>query len=121
MMNMSLSQFGMLFAAHAFSLDNKDLGLSEAFEKAIKLTRSGEKVALLYSEQVSEEQLYTICAIACDKQGVEYYGSRLDTCMDAWMHRVAKDLKIDTITAEGYLVIAWMHRGHVSLPPGKIC
>ncbi|MGI0044781.1 MAG: hypothetical protein ACRD47_13835, partial [Nitrososphaeraceae archaeon] len=77
-----------------FSLDNKNLGLSEAFKEAIKLARLGEKVVLLYSEQVSEEQPYSICAVECDKQRVEYYGSRLD--------KVGKDLKIDTNTTEGY-------------------
>jgi hypothetical protein len=94
-LNMSHSQFGILLAAHAFSLDNKNLGLKEAFEKAITLVRSGQKAVLLYSEQVSHEQPYSICAITCDIQKVENYGSRLD--------KVATELKLDTRTSEGYL------------------
>jgi hypothetical protein len=92
--NMSHSQFGMLFAAHAFGLDNKDLGLSEALQLSLTLTRSGKKVVLLYSEQVSEQEPYSIYAIACDKQRVEYYGSRLG--------KVARDLNIAISTTEGY-------------------
>ncbi|MGH9965896.1 MAG: hypothetical protein ACRD8W_07310 [Nitrososphaeraceae archaeon] len=93
-MNMSHSQFGMLLAAHANGLDNTNFGLVEAFEKAIIRGRSGKKGVLLYSEQVSLEMPYSVCAIVGDKERVEDYGSELD--------KIVKDLKIDTDTTEGF-------------------
>jgi hypothetical protein len=93
-MNVSHSQFGSLFAAYAYGLDNLNLGLPVAFVKAISMARTNKKVVLLYSEQVSEGQRYSICAIVCDKQRMQDYGSRLD--------KVAKNLKIDTKTTEGF-------------------
>lgn len=94
-MNTSHSQFGSLFAAYAYGVDNLNLGMSEAFVKAIKMARANEKDVLIYSEQVSEEQPYSICALVCDRQRVKYYGSRLD--------KVARDLKIDTKTIRVFI------------------
>jgi hypothetical protein len=93
-MNVSHSQFGVLFAGYAYGLDNLNLGLSEAFEQAIKMARSKEKAVVIYSEQVSYEQPYSICAIVSDKHTVENYGSKLD--------KIQKDLKINTETTDGY-------------------
>jgi hypothetical protein len=93
-MNLSHSQFGALFAAYAFGLNNLNLKLSEAFEEAIKMARAKEKAVILYSEQVSIEQPYSICAIVSDKYKIDDYGSRLD--------KIEKDLKIDTKTTDGY-------------------
>jgi hypothetical protein len=93
-MNVSHSQFGSLFASHAYGLNNLNLTLQEAFEGAIKIARSNDKAVVIYSEQVSYEQPYSICAIVSDKSMIEYYGSRLD--------KIQKDLKINTATTDGY-------------------
>jgi hypothetical protein len=94
-MNVSHSQFGVLFAAYAYGLDNLNLNLSEAFREAIKIARSKDKAVVLYTEQLSYEQQYSICAIASDKNTIENYGSRLD--------KIEKDHGIDTKTKDGYL------------------
>lgn len=86
-MNLSHSQFGALLASYAYSIDNLNLELSQAFEEATKLARSNEKAVIIYSEQVFLKQPYSICAIASDKNRVEDYGSRLD--------KIEKQLSID--------------------------
>ena len=91
-MNLSHSQLGI--CSYAFGLNNSNLKLSEAFEEAIKMARAKEKAMILYSEQVSIEQPYSICAIVSDKYKIDDYGSRLD--------KIEKDLKIDTKTTDGY-------------------
>lgn len=93
-MNLSHSQFGSLFAAYAYGLDNISFELPEVFEKAEKIARLKQKSVILYSEQISPEQSYSICAIVSDKYKIEYYGSRLD--------RIEKAQKIDAKTTEGY-------------------
>jgi hypothetical protein len=49
---------------------------------------------VIYSEQISYAEQYSICAIASDKFTVENYGSKLD--------RLQKDLQINTETTMGY-------------------
>jgi len=93
-MNVSHSQFGDLFATYAYGLSNLNLTLREAFEEAIKMVRSKDKAVVIYSEQVSYEQQYSICGIASDKSAIEYYGSRLD--------KIQRDLNINTATTDGY-------------------
>jgi hypothetical protein len=93
-MNLSHSQFGSLFASYAFGLDNLNFELSEALGEAIYTVRSKDKAVILYSEQISMEQPYSICAIVSTKSKVEDYGSRLD--------KVEKAEKIDTRRTEGY-------------------
>jgi hypothetical protein len=93
-MNESHSQFGALFAAHAYSLDNLNLELSKVFEEAIITAKSKGKVVVLYSEQLVVGEPYSICAIASQRDIVEYYGANLD--------KIEKDLKINTKTTKGY-------------------
>ncbi len=92
--NVSYSQFGDLFAAFAYNLDNVGFNLIEEFKEAIKIVERKNKAVLLYSEQVSLGQSYSICAIALDKTTIKNFGSRLD--------KLEKDYKIDTKTADGY-------------------
>lgn len=72
-MNLSHSQFGSVFAAYAYGLDNISFELPEVFEKAEKIARLKQKSVILYSEQISPEQSYSICAIVSDKYKIEYY------------------------------------------------
>ena len=75
-------------------MDNLNFELSEALGEAIYTIRSKDKAVILYSEQISVEQPYSICAIVSTKSKVEDYGSRLD--------KVEKAEKIDTRRTEGY-------------------
>ena len=59
-------------------IPNKGLEWGEAFEEAIKMARLKEKAVILYSEQVSIEQPYSVCAIVSNKYKIEDYGSRLN-------------------------------------------
>jgi hypothetical protein len=93
-MNVSHSQFGILFVAYTYGLDNLNFELSKAFEEAIRIARSKKKAVVFYGEQLSLGQPYSICAIVSDRYNVEYSGSRLD--------KIEKDLKIDTKTSDGY-------------------
>lgn len=93
-MNLSHSQFGSLFASYSYGLDNLNFELSDALVEAINTIRSKDKAVILYSEQISLEQPYSICAIVSNKSKVEDYGSKLD--------KIEKDRKIDTKSTEGY-------------------
>lgn len=49
-MNLSHSQFGSLFAAYAYGLDNTCFELDKAFEEAAKMGRLKQKSVIPYSE-----------------------------------------------------------------------
>jgi hypothetical protein len=92
-MNMTHSQFGDLFAAHAYGEDNHGYELTDAVDDALKATKQ-QKMVILYSEQFSMVKPHAICAMSSNREAIKNYGSRLD--------KIQKDNKIDTQKIDGY-------------------
>jgi hypothetical protein len=100
--NVTHSQFGDLFAAHAYGDDNRGYELIDAFNEAISLARL-RKMVILYSEQFSMEKPHAVCAISSERDTIENFGSRLD--------KIQKDIGINTQTTDGYFRMIEEARG----------
>ena len=96
LINMSHSEFGDLFAAFVYT-EYKGYEFDAAVDNALKLVKEGRKAVLLYSEIISKDKPYRICAISTDKETVHSIGAKLD--------RKEKDAKINERTPDYYFKI----------------
>jgi hypothetical protein len=79
LINLYHSEFGDLFAASVYGSNNEtDYQLQVAFNQAISLVKRKKRAVILYSEMVSNDKPYRLCAITADKDTVDMYGSQLE-------------------------------------------
>lgn len=94
--NLSHSEFGDLFAAYVYALDN-GYEFDAVLRDAVNLTRVGKKAVILYSEVMSMDKPYRLGAISSDKETVYTLGAKLD--------KKEKEVNIKEGTANYYFQI----------------
>jgi hypothetical protein len=93
--NLSHSQYGVLFAMYAYGINNKTFEVGTAINEALTNAKMHNKdMAVLYCEQVSPHQPYSICAVTIDRDQIEKYGFTL--------YKLEKEYNIDTSNVIGY-------------------
>lgn len=66
-----------MFAAFVYT-ENNGYEFDAAVDNAIKLVKEGKKAVILYSEIISNDKPYRICALSTDKETIYTVGTKLD-------------------------------------------
>jgi hypothetical protein len=76
--NLRHSEFGVIFAAYAYSEDMLNYSMKKALAGGLDLVNKAKKAVILFTEAISVDGSYALIGLACNKDTVISYGAQLD-------------------------------------------